>query len=47
MFVVEDGTEKAKSSEEVAALKIQKLMQMLQLHVNELQLLTPEILFKC
>ena len=47
MFVVEEGTEKAKSAEEVATLKIQKLMQMLLLHANEFQFLTRESLFKC
>ena len=47
MFVVEDGTEKAKSPEEVATLKILKLMQMLLLNVNEFQFLTRDSLFKC
>ena len=47
MFVVEEGTEMAKSAEEVATFKIQKLLQVLQLHVNEFQFLTPESLYKC
>ena len=47
MFVVEEGTEKAKSAEEVATFKIQKLMQMLQSHVHEFQFLSSGSLYKC
>ena len=47
MFLVEEGTEMAKSAEEVATFKIQKLMQMLQSHVHEFQFLSSGSLYKC
>ena len=46
-FVVEEGTEAARSSEEVGALKIQKLVKMLQNNETQFELLTKDRLKSC
>ena len=47
MFVVEEGVEKASTFEEVQALKIKKLIKMLQIADNSYTVLNKESLFEC
>ena len=47
MFVVEEGVEKASTLQEVQALKIQKLIKMLQIADNSYTVLNKQSLYEC